>query len=344
MIKVEKKLQIRSRKLIAYTKFTGYHFRTEAQQKSAARLEQFSKNEHEESVKTYSGEMKAGSRKRLIKAIDNLVATVNDRKTFVHNPITGKQMPFRLAFTTLTIHSPERNIDCKEAYKTCLSQMLQYLRRSHNVYLYIWKAELQQRDQLHYHILLGSFVPMDKLRNKWNRLQQKAGYLDEYFKEHGHYNAPSTEIKNTLEKGDLAGYLIKEISKERQNEKTINGKVWDCSTNLKELGYFEADTDKYGGAIASLHRDGILYVGYHDRSCAVYKVKEGIDFKPKEILDRLDRWLYNDHIDYIKNTDYIKPEKVKRNKNELIHENLYGKVGRKAVIQTFDWDLFNSTS
>lgn len=343
MITIEKRLQIRSQKLIAYTKFTGYHFRTEAQRKSAALLERYSRNEHEESVKTYSGEMKAGSRKRLIKAIENLVRTVNDRKTFVHNPETGKQMPFRLAFTTLTIHSPERDIDGKEAYKTVLAPMLQWLRRSHNVYLYIWKAELQERGQLHYHLLLGSFIPKDALRAKWNKLQKEAGYLDEYFDAFGDYDAPSTEIKNTIEKADLAGYLIKEISKERQNERTINGKVWDCSVNLKELGYFEVDADKYAGSIQGHYNSGNLYIGYHDRSCTVYKVKEGVSFKPKQILVPLDRWLYDEDTDYIKNTDYEKTKKPPKLK-PVPYEDLYKNVPRQQVIETFDWDLFNSTS
>lgn len=313
-ILVEKKLQIRAHKVIAYTKFTGYHFRTDKQRASA---ELFSKRNielekidpdtgeviTEKKIDPYSGELRDGARKRLIKAIDLLVQST--KRTWIDHPHqAGKKMPFQIAFTTLTVHSPERMIDAKEAYKNLLAPFLQWLRRSQNVYLYIWKAELQQRGQIHYHLLLGSFVDQEKLRIKWNKLQKEHGYLDMYFSEHGHYNAPSTEIKNALEHEDISGYLIKEVAKTIQNQKGINGKVWDCSMNLKEMSYFEADSNKYAGVISELVRQSKLVVGYTDRNCTVYKAN---DYKPTGFLDRLDNYLYNDHIDFIKSTEYVKP-------------------------------------
>lgn len=298
MVTVENKLQIRSHSIISYKRFTGYTFRTDSQRQSADLLKE---------RKTYSGKMCPGSKKRLIKAIENLVSTTNEKRTFILNPLTGKQMPFQLAFTTLTIHNPDRNVSQKEAYKNLLAPFLQWLRRSHNTYLYIWKAELQERGQLHYHLLLGNYVPHTEIRRKWNDLQKRGGYLDAYYNEKGHFDAPSTEIKNTIEREDIAGYLIKEISKSLQNVDTVGGKVWDCSMNLKEIGYYEVNADKYAGVLQHLTNAGNMRVAFEGDSCRVYKMN---DYKPANMLDRIDSYLYKDHLEFIKSTELSAKSRV----------------------------------
>jgi hypothetical protein len=318
MISVEHKTQIRAHKLVCYTKFTGYHFRTESQRESVKKLEQ---------TETYTGGLRPGAKKRLCKSIDLLVQTAK-RNWIEYN---GKQIPFTLGFTTLTIHSPDRMIDHKECYKNVLSKFLQWLRRVQKCYLYIWKAELQERGQIHYHLLLGSFVDQDLIRKKWNELQRDAGYLQCYFEEHGHYNAPSTEIKNALEHEDISGYLCKEISKDIQNQLSVGGKVWDCSVNLKELSYFECDTDKYAGVISKLAREGELRVGYSDQSCTIYRVNDklaGNNFRPSMLLDRLDYFLYEDHLNHIRDFDFVQPKK-----EILLAEKLYPDLRVRVNVQ-----------
>jgi len=306
-ILAENKLQIRSKRIIAYTKFTGFKFRTELQKQTAENLKNYlhKQSSEEDQNRTYSGKLTPGAKKRLARSIDLLVQST--QRTWIDNPYEpGKKMPFQIAFTTLTVHSPERMITHKEAYKNLLSPMLQWLRRSHNVYLYIWKAELQERGQIHYHLLLGSFVDMKQLRNKWNRLQRDCGYLDMYFETHGHYDAPSTEIKNALLHDDVAGYLQKEFSKTIQSNENIGGKIWDCSMNLKEMSMFEADSLKYAGTISNLVRQNKLTIAFSDRSCTVYKAN---NYDTTGFLDRIDTHLYNEHIDYVRTIEYVKPIK-----------------------------------
>jgi hypothetical protein len=324
MLKIEHITQVRSKKIVCYTKFSGQHKRTERQKESAENLKKYIKKftpisayeDVDEDTgeiidianrkKTYSGKMTVGAKKRLIRSIENLVSTA--KRNWIENPATGGLLPFNLGFTTLTIHNPSRMIDDgRETYHNLLSPFLQWLRRTQGVNLYIWKAELQERGMIHYHLLLGSFVHMDKIRAKWNKLQRKHGYLDDYFAVHGHYNAPSTEIKNALENEDIAGYLIKEISKKRQNEDTINAKVWDCSDNLKEMAYFELDTDKYQGAIAWLLMSSKLQIKYSDKACTVYESK---DFYLPDMMSAYDRNLYDKRIDHIKNNFNTKSEEL----------------------------------
>ncbi len=143
---------------------------------------------------TYTGTLTPGAKKRLTKAVEFLI-TSSKHKTVVH-PTEGYNMPFKIAFLTLTIHSPERMITGKEAHKTCLEPFLLWLRRKHKCLMYLWKAELQGRGQVHYHITMDTFVHYEQIQKKWNELQQKAGYLDSYYNENGHYNAPSCQIKS----------------------------------------------------------------------------------------------------------------------------------------------------
>lgn len=314
MITIEHKLQLRSRKIVAYTKFSGTHFRTEAQRESA-KLNLTSEDPN--AKKPYSGEICPGARKRLIKAIDLLVQST--KRTWIKNPVTDKWMPFQLGFITLTIHNPGVFVTGKEGHKNLLGPFLQWLRRSHNCYLYIWKAEKQMQredvNQLHYHLLLGKFVPYKELEAKWNELQQKAGYLDTYYQEHGDYNAPSTEVRNALDHEDVAGYLIKEISKGIQNQTSITGKVWDCSMNLKEIGFFELDKDKYQSTINALVSQNKIYVAFSDKACTVYKSKED-DVLNLMKLGYKDGTLYKEHIRYlqrrnVEDQSIVKPKREK---------------------------------
>lgn len=187
----------------------------------------------------YSGKLCPGAKKRLTKAIEFMVMQSEKRsKEKIYNPVTHRLQPFRIGFLTLTIYSTNRNITGKEAHKTCLEPFLKFLRQTTGVKSYIWKAELQKRGQIHYHLTIDAFVHWKKIQDKWNQLQKRAGYLDAYYHKYGHWQPNSIKIHSTKKIRNIGVYLTKEIAKTFQNEKSLGGKVWDCSKNLKALKYF----------------------------------------------------------------------------------------------------------
>lgn len=304
-------LQVRSKSLISYSQAedTGRFIRSIAQKKSAERLIQkefiaeCQQNTFEfdsiditharakgiawaekrgyhgpvtvtEKKKTYTGLLCPGAKKRLTKAIEQIVLMAKP-KQFFHQP-TGHTVKFKLNFITLTF-ACSRVIRSKEAQKTCLQPFLLWLDRKHHCTMYIWKAELQykNKNQLHYHITSDTYIPYKELRAKWNQLQKEAGYLDEYYEKRKHYNPNSTDVHSVRKIKNLAYYLKKEIVKDIQNGEDIGGKVWDCSLNIKAAGYFTLldygeTTDNLTQAIKG---NNVRYT--KTDHCTIYDIRRG---------------------------------------------------------------------
>lgn len=199
-------LQFRSNSIIQYNTWHGdpSHVRTWQDKLTENLLKQ----------KTYTGKLCAGAKKRLTRCVELMLMAT--KKHIIYNPLKHKHQPFKIGFLTLTIYSPSRMVKGKEAHKLCLEPFLLWLRRKHGVKMYIWKAELQQRGQIHYHLILDTFVRKDEITAKWNELQIEAGYLDmdAFFNEFRHTKVPSTKIHAVYKKKNLAGYINKCIADE----------------------------------------------------------------------------------------------------------------------------------
>lgn len=226
-------------------------------------------------LRQYSGGMTGGARKRMTRAI-NLLSQAAKPK-WIYNEITGRYQYHHLSFITLTV-SCRRNISTREGYDNLLKPFLGWLRDTKGVKTYIWKLEFQERGQVHYHITLPDFIAYDEIRKTWNSLQRKAGLLDEYAKEHGHFNPNSTDVHSVKKKRNIASYLVKELAKvvdakrlkaqgmvnslvkageipEDQKQRFIDeytgeelkadGKVWDCSNNLAGAVYFSIPMERW---------------------------------------------------------------------------------------------------
>jgi len=217
----------------------------------------------------YSGRMTEGARKRLSKAICLLVQSA--KPSWITNTVTGRLHYHRLSFITLTIAS-DKNITARQGYDLLLNHFLDWLTRTKGVKSFIWKAELQTRGQLHYHITVPNFIDHREIRDKWNELQHRAGLLDGFFQKFGHYKPPSTDIADVRKVRNMERYLIKELAKsidarlagirkkvsrmvytgeidaadaKAKTEElmsaalTTEGRLWGCSNNLSKGKYFD---------------------------------------------------------------------------------------------------------
>lgn len=224
-------VQVRHKSIIMFDRYIG-------PRASGGQNKLRSENMAIQRSKAYNGQLSSGARKRMIKAI-NLLCAMTEKRT-IYNPIIKRNMPHMLSFLTLTISDTAKNYTSRETYKSCLRPFIQWLTKTHRVKLYVWVAELQKRGQVHYHMAFPNFVDYQEIRNKWNYLQAKAGYLNGFRDKYGHSNPNSTDIHSMSKIRDAASYLSKYMSKRSQRSEIMDGKLWDCSLILKTAKYFEA--------------------------------------------------------------------------------------------------------
>ncbi len=226
--------------------------------------------------KTYAGQLTAHSKKRLTKAINLLVAQALPKTAI--NFKTGDEFKFRVNFVTLTLPAPQGAVSDKEIKKTCLDNWLKTMRYRHNLNSYVWRAERQFNGNIHFHITTDTYLPYDQICNVWNHQLSKFHFIDEFEAANDHRHPNSTDVHSVQGVKNLAAYMVKYCSKDPEehlkevNQKRraigdreiipedhpwrkiegqpewnqpINGKVWDCSQNLKtkETCSIEIDSD-----------------------------------------------------------------------------------------------------
>ena len=86
---------------------------------------------------------------------------------------------FRCSFVTLTLPSVQQHTD-KEIKELALNQLLVELRKHYGLNNYVWKAELQKNENIHFHLITDIFIQYQALRKRWNRILEKLGYIKPY--------------------------------------------------------------------------------------------------------------------------------------------------------------------
>lgn len=276
-------MQVREKKVICYNEYIGHR-------PSSLRIK-LAENMQLQQKKIYSGMISVGCKKRMTRAITLLIESAEEKR--IYNPVAGYYQKHKLSFITLTVSDSTKNITAGEAYTKLLQHFLQWLRRTKKVTTYIWKAELQERGQIHYHITTPSFIIHSEIKDKWNNLQREQGLLSDFYNKYGHYNPNSTDIHSVKKINDLAAYLIKYFTKAYQNEKSVGGKVWDCSNNIKKWKYFNVVQNQFNEEFLMMCVDNdaaSLYVGDNYR---IYKFAE----KPHRYLLTQEQFEeYNNHL------------------------------------------------
>lgn len=254
----------------------------------------------------YGGNLTVGAKKRLTRAIDLLIQI--STKKYGYNQVTKKYHSHNLSFITLTIPG-DVLLTAEKGYDSLLKHFLQWLRRTKKINTYVWKAEFQKRGQLHYHITTPTWIHYQEIKDKWNSLLRSSGLLENYFKEKKHYNPNSTDIHEVKSISNLAGYLKKEFCKSIQNKQT-NGKLWDCSLNLKDNKYFKMELDYK--LLIKLHDD--VKKGRYEKieleQCNIYKPIEKNTTQQVLTLKQIQD--YKTYIEHIKNYIRIITPKEKK--------------------------------
>lgn len=191
----------------------------------------------------YQGRWSKGAKMRFRKCCDILFQGAIT--TWEKHPSKETRFPFQVAFLTLTIPNSAGYVNPKDGHKKLLEPYLRWLRRK-GVNGYVWVREFKkQGGQLHYHMVYDKFILKTELMRYWNHLMKKAGYLDAYFGQYGHYDSPSTRVDKAQNPEQCIYYMEKYMTKALQDNDRLEdgalddgvdrkGKLWDASRNLKE--------------------------------------------------------------------------------------------------------------
>lgn len=222
-------LQVRRNKVIEYqlTEWNSYA-------KSEEQLELINNTKS-----AYSGEITEGGKKRMKRCLLLWSEALELYNAKYRHEVKGNER--KLVFLTLTLSAVQIHSD-QEIKSKILKPFMRYLRESQECTNYIWKAEVQKNGNIHFHVVIDQFVDKDIIRTRWNLFQDNLGYHERYCRKFGDKQAPSTQIEIVENQEQIERYIGKYISKS-QGCRTIEGRVWEASKNIKSLRYFEIERD-----------------------------------------------------------------------------------------------------
>lgn len=222
---------------------------------------------------------------------------VQDAVLAFHNSKAKGALRRRINFLTLTLPSEQKHSD-NEIKRRCINRLLINLERNCDVKIWIWVAELQKNGNIHFHLLIDSYVPFvviskcgniieyagtrDKCikytnseKNKgkrvinyaefaWNNALDALGYIEDFAKKFRHRYPPTTQIE-AIKGHEIAGqyitkYITKNNSNSAKNNRKIEGRLWGCCDALKEFGNIDITEDITKPQIKRIKEEGVLVV------------------------------------------------------------------------------------
>ena len=109
----------------------------------------------------------------------------------VYTPAKKPIYNFRASFVTLTLPAQQAHTDVE--LKKCLDLFLQDIRRAYNVKNYVWRSELQNNGNIHFHLVFDVYIYHKIIRRYWLKALRHTGYVQAYQKKF--FNMPFTEYK-----------------------------------------------------------------------------------------------------------------------------------------------------
>lgn len=147
------------------------------------------------SRRSANGIVSAVAKRKMTKAINYMLFVTNNKS--VTNRFTGRDFKFKIAFVTLTLPSKQIHSD-NEIKSSCLNQLLIEFKKYYKVKNYVWRAEKQKNGNIHFHILVDKFIPFQELRDRWNRIVNKLGYVDSYRAEMNNWHENGFQVRKNL--------------------------------------------------------------------------------------------------------------------------------------------------
>lgn len=183
------KIKIHPSKIITYNEIHYFDFKPSREKKefgntSLITVEKDGKLELKRVSNTFlnssrqgNGVLSKAAKKRLTLAIEYFLLLNKPDTGKTGN--TGRHYKNKITFITLTLPSKQIHTD-NEIKSKCLNQFLIELSKYHKVSQYVWRSEYQKNGNIHFHILTNRYIFWNDIRNRWNRIINKLGYVDRY--------------------------------------------------------------------------------------------------------------------------------------------------------------------
>lgn len=147
------------------------------------------------STRQSQGVLSKQAKKRLKLAIDYFLLL--NRPQDGKSGYSGSHYNKQITFVTLTLPSKQIHSD-NEIKKQCLNQFLIEISRYDNASMYVWRAEYQENGNIHFHIMVNTFIVWTKIRNRWNRIIQKLGYVSRYREQQQEFHKEGFRLRPEL--------------------------------------------------------------------------------------------------------------------------------------------------
>lgn len=174
-------------------------------------------------------------KKRLTCWLNSIIITnkykVNKYQRSEHYPV----------FMTLTLSSEQVHTD-QEIKRSLLDLFIKKIKKKYNVTHYFWRAEKQENNNIHFHLIIDKYISYYELLEIWNQTQENLGYITEFEKKHNHRKPNSVDVRSAKDVKHFINYVIKYATKIEGNNK-VSGRIFGFSDNLRTLGVYQSELD-----------------------------------------------------------------------------------------------------
>lgn len=169
--------------------------------------------------KQTNAQLEITSKNKVTRAFHNFEISVNANRTLKKKinwlyymakaksvrTYSGKHIfNFKMAFLTLTLPSKQKE-PTVDITKKLFNQLLTEVRQRTGMANYVWRLEFQKNGNVHYHIATDTYLDYFFLKQIWNRILNKAGYIAPYTKKHKSLSLSQyNEMYNSDKKTDFS--------------------------------------------------------------------------------------------------------------------------------------------
>ncbi|MGB5802613.1 MAG: hypothetical protein WBH21_01150 [Vibrio anguillarum] len=207
---------------------------------------------------------------------------------------------FKCAFITLTL--PSKQKECtQDITSKYFNQFLTEIRQRTKMANYVWRLEFQKNGNVHYHLITDTYLDYFFVRNIWNRIISKGGYIAEYQKKFINLNLSQyNKLVNSDGKQDFKVIAMRYEKGKKENWSQPNSVDIKSVNNNQSIAnylskYFAKDSkhDTIKNELDNDDNSKSLRLWFCSRSLsklkAVKNFIEAVDYNPATLVDGLDK-------------------------------------------------------